>query len=208
MVELFNKYLIKPERLKGERIHKIVGDRLFDKAAWHISRQSIAGGLALGLFIAFTPTIPFQMVLSAVCALWLRVNLPIAIGACWVTNPFTAVWVYMMEYRLGQAIMGKLPGIFAISDLESIGAVRRLFSQATCVWTGGVIIGTLFALSGYIAIQMAWRLVPRIKSIEMAAAKVENFHIVQRPVLEEIPVIEPAAALRARRAEGIRQICG
>lgn len=101
------------------------------------------------------------MLLSAVCAIWLRVNLPIAITACWVTNPFTAIWVYMMEYRLGKSVIGNLPGIFAISELENLGAVRRLFSHATYVWTGGVIIGSIAALIAYITIQVTWRLLSR-----------------------------------------------
>jgi len=155
------KHLIKPDQLRGERIHQILGDRLFDREIWHISRRSISGGLALGVFIAFTPTIPFQMLLSAVCAIWMRVNLPIAITACWITNPFTAVWIYVMEYRLGQAIMGSSPGIFAVSDLENFSAVRRLFSQATYVWTGGMILGAIAALIAYIIIQTVWRLLSR-----------------------------------------------
>lgn len=159
--EWLKKHLIKPERLKGERIHQLIGDRLFERGIWHISRRSISGGLALGLFIAFTPTIPAQMLLSAVCAIWLRVNLPIAIAACWVTNPFTAVWIYFMEYRLGRAVLGNLPGVFAISDLENIGAIRRLFSHATYVWTGGLIVGAVAALIGYIVMQLAWQLLSR-----------------------------------------------
>jgi len=155
------KNLIKPERLRGERIHQMVGDRLFEKELWHISRRSISGGLCLGLFIAFTPTIPLQMLLSAMGAIWLRVNLPIAIAACWATNPFTAVWIYFMEYRIGQALLGKLPGIFAISEFENIGAIRRLSSQATYLWTGGVILGALAAMVAYVAIQIAWCLFSR-----------------------------------------------
>ncbi len=149
---------MKPERLRGGHIHQLLGDRLFDKEIWHINRRSISGGLSLGVFIAFTPTIPLQMLLSALGAIWIRVNLPIAVAACWITNPFTAVWVYFMEYRLGKAVLGKLPDILVISELENIGAVRRLFSQATCVWVGGVIIGAAAALIAYVAIQITWRL--------------------------------------------------
>ncbi len=101
------------------------------------------------------------MLLSAVGAIWLRVNLPIAIAACWVTNPFTAVYIYFMEYRLGREIIGNLPGIFAISDLENIGAVRRIFSHATYVWTGGLIVGATVALIAYIIVRVIWRLLAR-----------------------------------------------
>ncbi len=152
------KNLIKPERLKGEPVHRLLGDRIFENDIWHVNRRSISAGLALGLFIAFTPTIPFQMLLAALFSIWLRVNLPIAVVACWVTNPFTAVWIYFMEYRLGQAVAGRLPALFAVSDLENIGAIRRLFSQATYVWTGGMIVGAVAALVGYITIRILWHL--------------------------------------------------
>ncbi len=156
--EWLEKYLIKPDRLRGERIHRLLGDRIFDPDIWHVSKRSISGGLALGLFIAFTPTIPLQMLFSAIGAIWLRVNLPVAIAACWITNPFTAVWIYFMEYRLGRAILGNLPGIFTISELENIGTVRRLFSQATYVWTGGVIFGALAAIVAYVVVRSLWDL--------------------------------------------------
>jgi len=159
--EWLKRHLVKPERLKGKRIHQILGDRLLDRDIWHITRRSISGGLALGVFIAFTPTIPAQMFLSAVFAIWLRVNLPVAIAACWITNPFTVVWIYFIEYRLGRAVLGNLPGIFAISGPENIGAVRRLFSQAAYIWAGSMIIGAVAALIAYIVIQLAWPLLSR-----------------------------------------------
>jgi len=158
----FKKHLLKPERLRGEQVHRILGDRIFANDIWHVNRRSISAGLALGLFIAFTPTIPFQMLLAALLAIWLRINLPIAVIACWVTNPFTAVWIYLMEYRLGKAVLGNLPGLYAISELEDIGAIRKLFSQATFVWTGGMILGATAALIGYVLIQVLWRL-PRAR---------------------------------------------
>ncbi|MDY6822870.1 MAG: DUF2062 domain-containing protein [Thermodesulfobacteriota bacterium] len=159
MKKWLKKNLIKPERLRGEQIHRIVGDRLFDKDIWHINRRSIAGGLALGVFIAFTPTIPFQMLLSAICAIWMRVNLPIALAGCWVTNPLTAVWIYLMEYWLGRMIMEKLPWLFTLSDLENIGTFRKLFSQATYIWTGGLLIGSIAALVVYATVRILWYLV-------------------------------------------------
>lgn len=159
--EWLKSHLIKPERLKGECLHKILGDRIFERDIWQFSRCSVSSGLALGLFIAFTPTIPLQMLLSAVCAIWLRVNLPIAVTACWVTNPFTVVWIYFMEHRLGQAVMGKMPGIFVVSDLENIGAIRKLFSHATYLWTGGIIFGAITAMIAYFAIRITWNLLSR-----------------------------------------------
>ncbi len=156
---------MKPERLRGGHIHQLLGERLFHRDIWRINRRSIAGGLSLGLFIAFTPTIPFQMLLSALGAIWFRVNFPIAIAACWVTNPFTAVWIYLMEYRLGKAVMEKLPDIFfVVSEFENIGAFRRIFSHATYVWIGGTIFGLLAALLAYAGIQILWRLLQEGKN--------------------------------------------
>lgn len=43
-------------------------------------------GLAVGAFYAFVP-FPWQMLLAAITALWLRFNLPVAVAMVWITNP-------------------------------------------------------------------------------------------------------------------------
>ena len=77
-----------PARESVQRQLSFLGERLHDPELWHLTRHSTAGGLSVGLFMAFMP-IPFQMLLAAPAAILLRVNLPIAAVSVWISNPLT-----------------------------------------------------------------------------------------------------------------------
>ncbi len=148
-------FLRNRERLRGEYVHRVLGDRLFDREIWHISERSLSGGLALGLFIAFTPTISVQMLASAVCAIWLRVNLPTALAACWITNPFTAVPIYTMAFKLGRWLVDGLPAVIKVYGFQ--GSMAQYFTNGLYLVVGGVAMGAMAALAGYLFVRLAWR---------------------------------------------------
>jgi uncharacterized protein (DUF2062 family) len=156
MKNWLKKNLTAHDRLRGERIHRVLGDRIFDWELWHLTRHSTSGGIAVGLFIAFTPTIPFQMLLSALGAIWLQVNLPLALLASWAANPLTAVWIYLLAHRTGKAVLGNTLGFLVVSDLEEVAAIWRLFSHGVSLWTGGVLLGAVAAIVGYTGTQVLW----------------------------------------------------
>jgi len=68
---------------------------------WLPTPHRIAMGVAIGVFYAFaTLVLPVQMLFSALTCIYFRGNLPIALGTCWISNPFTVgplaiamVWV-------------------------------------------------------------------------------------------------------------------
>jgi uncharacterized protein (DUF2062 family) len=97
-------------------VHKLLGENVFHPAIWQFSRQSVAGGIALGLFVAITPTVPFQMLLATILAHALRVNLPMALLMCWTTNPFTLPLLFWVEYKIGEWILSW----FSVSELPKI----------------------------------------------------------------------------------------
>ncbi len=65
------------------------------------SPRSIAGGLGLGTFIAFTPTIGVQLILAFIIATFLNLNRPAAMIPVWITNPVTVAPIYTFNYWLG-----------------------------------------------------------------------------------------------------------
>ena len=67
--------------------------------------ESIAAGTALGMFIALTPTVGFQMIIAIILATVARVNKVAAALLCWITNPLTMWPIYYGCYRLGLLIM-------------------------------------------------------------------------------------------------------
>ena len=84
------RWFLKQRQLKrkmhGGRLHAILGRHVFHRKVWRSDKRAIAGGLAVGLFMAFAPTIPFQMLLAAAAAIYFKVNLPLALAACWVCH--------------------------------------------------------------------------------------------------------------------------
>ena len=144
------------ESIRGEYVHRILGDRLFDRNIWHMSERSLSGGFALGLFIAFTPTISVQMLLSAILAIWLRVNLPIALVACWITNPLTAVPIYGAAFKLGRWLVDCLPSFVKAYGFH--GPTAHYFANGFNLVVGGIALGALAALAGYVLVRCAWRI--------------------------------------------------
>jgi uncharacterized protein len=72
---------------------------------WAINRKSVAAGLAVGLFAGMIPG-PTQILCAMAIAIFLRVNLPVAVLGTLLTNPFTLVPIWIGAYHLGSMILG------------------------------------------------------------------------------------------------------
>ena len=94
------------------------------------SPQALALGVAIGLFLAFTPTLGVQMLLAAVLAAGLRASKAAALAAVWISNPLTAAPIYAATYGVGVWVRPDSGPILALS-------------------VGGVLLGLLAALVGY-----------------------------------------------------------
>jgi len=73
------------------------------------SPKAIAGGLSLGMFIAFTPTIGLQVILAALFATIFNLNRASAIIAVWITNPVTIPIIFTFNYWVGKMIISGPP---------------------------------------------------------------------------------------------------
>ncbi|HVK95690.1 MAG TPA: DUF2062 domain-containing protein [Noviherbaspirillum sp.] len=72
---------------------------------WQLNRRAVAGGMAIGLF--FGILVPFaQILLAAIAAIVLRVNLPVAAFSTLITNPLTSPGVYYAAYLVGGWLIG------------------------------------------------------------------------------------------------------
>lgn len=65
------------------------------------SPRAIAGGLGLGTFIAFTPTVGIQLILAVIAATFFDLNRPASMVPVWITNPVTVAPIYTFNYWLG-----------------------------------------------------------------------------------------------------------
>ena len=145
--------------LRDTYVHRILGDRVFHHGVWALDIDSLAGGLSLGLFVAFTPTIPFQIFLCAVGALLLRVNLPISLAASWIMNPLTALPIYLSALRTGQYFLEHSAiGEFTLDLFSSESGTGRFMEASMYLWTGSLLFSTVSAFLGNVAARLAWRL--------------------------------------------------
>jgi len=155
-------------RLDAFRHHQLVarfGPWLQHPALWHLSRRSVSGAVAIGLFAGLVPG-PIQMLVALPIAVLLRKNIPIALATTLYTNPFTIVPLYLLAYALGRLLLG-MDGIAAPvqpfemnwSDLSgsahSFGA--WLVSLGKPLAVGLPALAVTLAALGYGAVQLAWR---------------------------------------------------
>ncbi len=80
---------------------------LFHRSLWVPCRDTVASGLAIGLFFSMMPLIP-QSIVAAVIAMRVRVNVPFAMAACFLSNPLTNFPFWTAQIRLGQWLIDVL----------------------------------------------------------------------------------------------------
>jgi uncharacterized protein len=157
----FHEFLLRrlpdKNRLRRSFLYRMFGKNILARDLWHLDARSLAGGLSVGLFIAFTPTIPLQMMLACMAALYFRVNLPAALLACWVTNPLTAVPIYMMAWRVGRSVLHAMP--FATEYLLVYDEARqtRFIMSTFYLWTGSLILATTVACTSNLLLRWLWK---------------------------------------------------
>ncbi|MCJ7837761.1 MAG: DUF2062 domain-containing protein [Burkholderiales bacterium] len=69
---------------------------------WHLNRNAIAKGLAIGMFFGMLVPIG-QALVAGVAAIGLRANLPAAVLATFVSNPLTTPAILLAAYHAGSA---------------------------------------------------------------------------------------------------------
>jgi uncharacterized protein (DUF2062 family) len=108
----------------------------------------VSMGLAIGVFISLTPTIPFHTVLAVSLAIILRGSKAAAALGVWFSNPVTAPIFYWGSYKLGMYLLGN-PAPFDVK-YESILELLDLGMDVTIAMiAGGVILGVLPGIASY-----------------------------------------------------------
>jgi uncharacterized protein (DUF2062 family) len=151
----FRKFAMKRELLKAQWWLAPFGDLIHDPNLWVIRRRNVVPAFALGLFVAYLP-FPGHMLAAALLALALRVNIPVAALATIVVNPFTMGPMYYAAFSLGQYLLGQAPRPF-----EFEMSFEWLLDRFVYIWQpmilGGVLLGAILSLLGFIALDLLWR---------------------------------------------------
>ena len=133
-----------------------VSKPLFHRSLWVPCRDTVASGLAIGLFFSMMPFIP-QSIIAAILAMRAKVNIPFAMGACFVSNPFTNVPFWYAQIHLGQWLIDllNLPVLPGQIDLPMVGMV-----SASNWIVGFTAMGVLMALAAYPLVHLFSLLLP------------------------------------------------
>jgi len=153
------RFLRSPALKKRSWLQKIIAP-MFDRELWHPCRETVSSGLALGLFFAMLP-IPGQMIMAAISAVKLRGNIPIAIAACWITNPITQGFIWRLQESFGDVLRSTfgIPMVFGHAEVTvpTLGTLN-----AGSFILGFLTMGILLVALTYPVIYLISAVVPKL----------------------------------------------
>lgn len=144
----------KPSRFRDFIILRVLG--LND------TPHRIALGAAIAVFVAWTPTIPFQMALTLILAVALGANKIVGQPIVWITNPFTAIPIYWLNFVVGcklvqtecstRSFLNAIRQV--INNSETFAHMIQLSWRASLeffwpLWVGSVFLGLLLGGAVY-----------------------------------------------------------
>jgi uncharacterized protein len=111
---------------------------------------SLAWGMAMGVFVGITPTIPLHTVMVIFFGFLFKMNLTSAyLGACLVSNPLTIPLLYVGEYEIGRFILGQEGVELIMKDYTLESFLQLGWEVAAPLLVGGFILALLFAVPAY-----------------------------------------------------------
>jgi len=118
------------------------------------SRRGVGGGLWLGLFVGLLP-IPGQTLVAVLGAVLLRVNVPVAAIAIWISNPVTFVPIFYLAYRIGALILN-----IPIEAMPAEPSWAWLSEEIALRWkplmVGSLIMAVSVASTAYLIFSVVW----------------------------------------------------
>jgi len=114
--------------------------------------REIALGFALGIFIGMTPTMGIQMPIAVFFAAIFKWSKISAASGAWITNPFTAPFIYGSTYFVGANLLG-LKAALTLPEELTWSLVKEMLRNAPVILgaltVGGILVGLPLAILGY-----------------------------------------------------------
>jgi uncharacterized protein (DUF2062 family) len=143
-----NKPLDKSSMTSSTRWKQRVQSFLHDFKTLQGDPNYIAKGIAIGVFVGITPTIPLHTAIALAISFVFKASKPAAVIGVWVGNPVTVPFFYIWSYKIGTLILGKTAtlksGYWEIQQLLKLGLDTTL-----AMILGGVILGILPTIASY-----------------------------------------------------------
>jgi uncharacterized protein (DUF2062 family) len=159
------------EEVQSYRSLRWLGPLLRRPWLWHLDRRSVAVGAAIGVFFGFMIPV-LQIVFSALFALLLRANLPVAAVATLVSNPFTYAPIGVLAYRTGSALLGEPMAPAEEAAIERSGEdmpitpeswAERVAALGKPLILGLAVFAAAGALLAWLAVNLVWFIALRLR---------------------------------------------
>ena len=146
---------------------------------WSFQRDHVVRAIYAGTILSVMPIYGLQILLAFVFSLVLRANLMVMALLQFITNPVTAIPIYLAAYRLGDYLLTPIFGnpiqvdpktIETYSDEDTQGKLQEAFGNAMgsdtfesaqyillCLVLGGLIIGFFLAFVLSLAYQLTMK---------------------------------------------------
>ncbi len=125
------------------------------------SPESIARGLAAGVFAGLFPFIATQTLIAILIAALIRGNKIVAAAATWISNPFTAVPLYAFNFQIGRWLLNSQE-TFSPEDFQSWENMMDLGTEfLTDLLLGCLVVGTIASISTYF---VGLRIIQRVRN--------------------------------------------
>lgn len=138
------------------------------------SSESIARGLALGIFVGMTPTVGIQMGIVAIVNTLAKANRMAGVAMVYISNPLTMIPIYWFDYQIGRWILGQPdsidraaferifrlegPNLYAKLQDFVIQLAQFSWEVAGPLFLGGFVLGAALGLMSYpLALRMIRR---------------------------------------------------
>jgi uncharacterized protein (DUF2062 family) len=131
----------------------------------------VALGAALGVFFGFLIPVA-QILFSALFALLLRANLPVAAVSTLVSNPLTYGPIFVLAYRTGSTLLGEAPDAAQEAAVEKEAEAplddpqtwgERFGAIGKPLMLGLAIFAVIGGVATWIVVNLLWLLLARLR---------------------------------------------
>lgn len=164
--KIIQRCLPHPDRIRHNPSLRWLGPAIHDPNLWRLNRRSVAAAVAVGAFFAFILPVA-QFLAAGLTAVFLRVNLPVAVTSTLITNPFTFGPWYYLAYKIGALILGA-PALTRIHEPISttsgsgwagvLAGFDHLLSMGPPLLIGLALLAVVSAVAGYFLVHLLWRI--------------------------------------------------
>ncbi|HKP94122.1 MAG TPA: DUF2062 domain-containing protein [Fibrobacteria bacterium] len=159
---LYLRQFPRRKHMHGGLLHRLLGERLFDKRLWKPERKTFAAGMAIGLFVGLLPTYWVQILLAVMIVYVFRVNITAAVLGTLITNPFTTLPIVGLQVKVGAWLIGATdPGV----SERYHGIMKLVFSHGKQYLVGSLVTAVLAAILGYFAVLIFWQAGAKVKEV-------------------------------------------